>query len=355
MVEVYEASQYRPLAVCYIPSYLDFDPNQRGEEQMHTGNRFSLENLFFIRFPGCDLPHYFFWTRVGEWEDPTIPNPSWDTIKMQQEQVSENEHVQQSTRRPAQKQPSKTWGPPNKRWIRVKKSDAMHDGSTSSEPTPFANTLTNIEHELYSGGFAATLCKYRTAWFASGKQHAWKIFARALPSLYPSGQMPDVPPVHIQAGTEVATKLAMIDTLEEGEATPYSPLTGDEAWTRDDNKFWDIVEVDEEATEETEQEEDALYRRFSAAISTSHGEWAVWLDQVSPSSIPQAPTSLPETPIAEDVSSKNRQEWEDKYLQPNSHDTSPTCPFCCMGWVTMSSEVCFEDNGTRRKWRLITT
>ncbi|KAF1841540.1 uncharacterized protein K460DRAFT_169033 [Cucurbitaria berberidis CBS 394.84] len=351
-MEVYEASQYRPLAVCYIPSYLDFDSNPRRGDHKHPGKYCSLENLFFIRFPGCDLPHYYFWTRVGEWEDPTVPNAGWDRTKVQEKpfvevSTSEDSDTQKNTRRPARKQPYNPWKAPFKRWIRVKKPDAIQGSSVTSEQTKFATTLTKVEHELYSHGLAATLGKYRTKWAANRKLHTWKIFAHALPGLYPSGQIPDAPPVETHAGTNVAIKLAMIDSLGEDGKTPLSPLKGHEPWTRDDDKFWDVVEVDVEETEmmaeedipeELECSEDALYRRFSITSHESHEQMANWLHQISPSYVPPTPTSLPTTPSAEDVNFKERHEWEDRFLRLPDNDTSATCPFCCIAWETMSSE-----------------
>jgi hypothetical protein len=63
--EVYEASQYRPLAMCYVPAYLDYG-NPRLDDQRER----NLKNLVFVRFPGCDVPHYYFWANQGEWENP---------------------------------------------------------------------------------------------------------------------------------------------------------------------------------------------------------------------------------------------------------------------------------------------
>lgn len=70
MAEVYEASQWRPGAVGYIPAYLDFG-NRAGET--HEKER-SLSNLRFIRFRGCDVPHYYFWiTDMHEGEENEEP------------------------------------------------------------------------------------------------------------------------------------------------------------------------------------------------------------------------------------------------------------------------------------------
>jgi hypothetical protein len=72
-IEVLEASAYRPTAICYLPAYLDFS-----RDTYDTNNTpQTLRNLYYIRFPGCDVPHYYFWTKKGEWDDPTTRNPEW--------------------------------------------------------------------------------------------------------------------------------------------------------------------------------------------------------------------------------------------------------------------------------------
>jgi hypothetical protein len=74
IVDVYEASQYRPTAVCYLPAYLDFDGSTRGSKHRERKAERTMENLYYIRFPGCDVPHYYFWIRQRQWNDPTTPN-----------------------------------------------------------------------------------------------------------------------------------------------------------------------------------------------------------------------------------------------------------------------------------------
>jgi hypothetical protein len=101
-----------------------------------------------------------------------------------------------------------------------------------------------IEHQLYSEGLSKTLAHYRQRWVANGKQRAWKPFAAALPKLWPSGEIPDVPPVTSKPGVKLLVKLVTIDCLKEYGETPFSPLSGIEAWTRDDDRVWDVVEVD---------------------------------------------------------------------------------------------------------------
>jgi hypothetical protein len=77
LVEVLEASAYRPPAICYLPAYLDSHVNAAHTNLYLRRTQQTLDNLFYIKFPGCDVPHYYFWGRQGEWEDPTVPNPEW--------------------------------------------------------------------------------------------------------------------------------------------------------------------------------------------------------------------------------------------------------------------------------------
>lgn len=56
--EVYEACKWRPLAVSYMPSYLDWENGMK--DAPHMDHEKTIDNLFHIRFSGCDLPHYYF-------------------------------------------------------------------------------------------------------------------------------------------------------------------------------------------------------------------------------------------------------------------------------------------------------
>ncbi|KAH7402813.1 hypothetical protein BKA66DRAFT_404902 [Pyrenochaeta sp. MPI-SDFR-AT-0127] len=230
--EVYEACEYRPLAMCYIPSYLDFDSNLWDVDVESVEDHCSLDNLFFVRFPGCDVPHYYFWTRDGEWADPTVPNDTWNLC------MDGWQNIQEST----QKHPRQT-----KRWVRIAQPESMTlDPLSTSFTVTLATTLSQIEHELCSNGLAQTLAIYRSKWLMSGKKDAWKILTQYLPTIYPSGQMPGAPPLFTRAGAGVAMKLAMIEYLGRDEQTPYSPLSGNEAWTRNDSACWELVEFDED-------------------------------------------------------------------------------------------------------------
>ncbi|KAI4950760.1 hypothetical protein J4E86_007266 [Alternaria arbusti] len=112
-----------------------------------------------------------------------------------------------------------------------------------SNPTTITETIALVEHQIYCDGLSRTLAHYRQKWAANGKQRAWQTFAAALPKLWPSGEIPSVPPVRSEPGVKLSVKLATIDCMKEYGETPFSPLNGTEAWTRDDDRVWDVVEV----------------------------------------------------------------------------------------------------------------
>ena len=359
--EVLEASEYRPLAVCYLPACLDFDMEKLSMGGRQQGGQHTLEDLFFIRFPGCDVPHYYFWTREGEWADPTVPNPAWDPalVREDDDHTDEEGYDQQRERNRAAAQVSekrlpKPPLPVRKSLVRVKRSD-MPPPPFLSSPNP-ATTIAHIEYELLTAGLSATLSKYRTKWLASGKEHAWKVFGRALPLLYPSGQLPMVPPVGAEGEVSIAMKLASIETV--GDKTLLPPLRGDEPWMRNDDEWWDVVEVDVEGDEvnsnTTMGEEfeklspvqlEALYRRASIQIPSrlTTADCAAWLDQISPSYIPLTPGIMPETPAQDEIESRVREEWEDRFLRPAQRGMDVVCPFCLLGLGGRSFQVRLGD------------
>ncbi|KAF2000298.1 hypothetical protein P154DRAFT_466465, partial [Amniculicola lignicola CBS 123094] len=59
MLEIFASAEYRP-PICYLPAYLHHPKGFKNSQE------YALENLYFIRFPGMDLPHYHFWTKDGE-------------------------------------------------------------------------------------------------------------------------------------------------------------------------------------------------------------------------------------------------------------------------------------------------
>ncbi|KAI4643949.1 uncharacterized protein J4E79_011221 [Alternaria viburni] len=336
--EVYEASQYRPLAMCYVPAYLEC-----GEPVQHGLGKKSLENLFFVRFPGCDVPHYYFWAREGGWDDPTLVNPAWSAQQWTDKGAVRME--ENGTRGEG----SRDGRPTETQLVRVRKTSVdIHSSPPFSNPTNITETIALVEHQIYRDGLSGTLARYRQKWTANGKQRAWQTFAAALPKLWPSGEIPSVPPVHSEPGVKLSVKLATLDCINEYGETPFSPLNGTEAWTRDDGRVWDVVEVEGDDEEEpvspiapTEEDEDeaeakdgeeetgasgeddgneadheALYRRDSAisvlGFTMSYSVVA-WLEQVDGVSAVSPTLSEPldkETEL---------REWEKKHLRGSNN------------------------------------
>lgn len=367
LAEILESSAHRPTAIGYVAAYLDFNSDEtvmrkRQKKEVHT-----LENLFFIRFPGCDAPHYYFWTRKGEWSDPTEPNPAWDptSIEDDHEPSSSDEEMDRS-QFAGKQQPVLT---------RVKKVGVS--ASHTVYPDALSTITSRVEHELCTLGLPTILAGYLNKWLNNGKADAWRTFGRQLPMLYPSGSLPTAPPVHANGDISIATKVASIEVL--GSKTLLSPYRGDEPWTRDDDAFWDVVDEmgvvvprDSLPTPPAKieslilpAESDDLYRRCStiahplspaefetlyrrcssianpllpagvealyrhgSSLSTLPFNTTAWLDQLSPSFAPlTANTLTPDIPT-EQVSDLVRQEWESRFLSPEQKGMNVVCPFC---------------------------
>ncbi|CAN9296496.1 unnamed protein product [Alternaria alternata] len=309
--EVYESSLWRPGGMGYVAAYLDHrgdgDGEGRGTGRFGGGRRACekeeesvLENLFFVRFLGCDVPHYYFWTRQGEWGDPCFPNPAWEAAGELDEDEQDNVEIG---------------------------GDAKGGKRT---------------HRLGS--------KNRVESLGPGKITHWKTFAANLPTLWPSGNIPDVPPVESRPGACLALKIATIDVSGAGGKTIFSPLMGGEAWTGNDDKLWEVVEVvegdgdredegnetgdesdefggddkdEEEADGELEEigcgnEDEALYRRGSMVFThdnMSTDPVIAWLDKVSPTFAPS--TTLMNASNISDMLEADigLDEWEERYLQ----------------------------------------
>lgn len=315
--EVLEASEYRPLALCYLPAYLDYDTD-RSQWGLRTGKmKRTLENLFFIRFPGCDVPHYYFWTRQGQWEDPTNSNPDFDANQdvdmVDWDEVEEDEFPPQL----AEKQPP-----------RCKQMILVREKKSIPPPPPFdafrPKHVARIEHELIVNGLAHTLSKYRTKWLAEGKRSAWEAFSYQMPRLYPSGQIPTAPPVQAERGVNVATKLACIEAM--GSKTLMPPFTGDEPWTSNDDVWWDVVEIEVDGGEIKSWDEAALFRRCS--MPSPGGYCTSWLELVSPSYAPLTPTSVSGSPMSQALEARVREEWEERFLETQQRGMDVLCPFC---------------------------
>lgn len=325
---VYKASKWKPLALGYMPAYLDWEAGVQcaNDEDIER----TLGNLFYVRFPGCDVPHYYFWSREGECSDPTTPDPSWSPEGFARhgsvETVADAYNV-----------------PPSKKF-RVKKLTAPPTLKSAYAQTeePYL-TASFVEIDLVKHGLSSTLAKYRSLTFPAGKEHAWSVFTGQLPQLYPSGELPRAPPA-LAEGMCIAEKITAL--LSGREVTPYS---GQEGWTRNDNEFWDIVSCAEHkdvlmsdtdnsaksqnphAANADDEGTEALHRRDSMDIlpTPSDKHIRAWLDSISTNYTPiitplsSPPISIEEPPISP--------------LSLNTRETSPTCPFCSHPWAYLPS------------------
>lgn len=362
LVEVLEASEYRPTAVCYLPAYLDYRVDQFEVDRELQNEERTLENLFFIRFPGCDVPHYYFWTRSSEWPDPTMPNPAW-TSDMAERETMTNEDAADTFERPRLSQKRLPVALPSVRTTlaRVKNPHSQPPlPSCSSSARTLDTVVSLMENELYTYGLTMTLIKYRTRWLAKGKENAWNTFGQLLPLLYPSGTLPAVPPVNAEGTVSIAMKLASIEMLDDGTQSP--PLNGNEPWTSDDDTWWDIVDVQHEGHDTDHalaagqgdtlddldridpNDLEALYRRGSipALSLLSTDKCTAWLEHVSPSFLPLTPDSLPSSSSLDEVDKMVREEWESKFLQDTQHGMDVTCPSCLLELGAKNIEVRFR-------------
>ncbi|CAN9155480.1 unnamed protein product [Alternaria alternata] len=215
----------------------------------------------------------------------------------------------------------------------------------------------------------------------------WKTFAANLPTLWPSGNLPDVPPVESRPEACLALKIAAIDVSSAGGKTMFSPLMGGEAWTRNDDKLWEVVEVvegvennedegngtgdesdefngddkdEEEADGQLEEigngnDDEALYRRGSTVFAhnnMSTDPVIAWLDKVSPTFAPWT-TRMNAAYMSDMLEAEIRLEaWEERYLQDCKNESAEACSFCCMRWGNLTAEVC--RTATKRKAELLT-
>ena len=329
--EVYEASEWRPLAVSYMPAYLDWDQGTDCTSlQDHVQ---TTESLFYIRFPGCDLPHYYFWVREGEWSDPTTADPIWSPSMVERQEHKQTVVEACTTAK-----------------YRVKKLTTPPSGLNSTPASSdFEPTLLSIEYDLITYGLAPTLTKNRALAISSGKGEAWNVFTRKLPVLYPSGDLPCVPPAEGVGDQCVAEK---IEAVLAGDVAV--PFTGQESWIRNDDDFWDVVThaSDEEvglspldvfedsqrqSCSSTRNDRDAsaveaLYRRDSidTPIPPRHQHIWTWLTTISPAYSPHIDPLSP-TP----TSSHPELEEPISPLDLNRSNTPSTCPFCSTPWTAL--------------------
>ncbi|KAH6851696.1 hypothetical protein B0T12DRAFT_501369 [Alternaria alternata] len=381
--EVYESSLWRLGGMGYVAAYLDYWGDRGGGGGGDgRGGRFGgrrgawgkeervLENLFFVRFVGCDVPHYYFWSREGEWGDPCFPNPAWEAAGQLDEDEQDGVKMVEDAKggkrryRLGSKNHVEPVSSTKTRLIRVRRPSltlsftAASSFSSPSSPISIASATTHAERYLYNHGLTSTLSAYRARWLAKGKTTHWKTFAANLPTLWPSGNIPDVPPVETRLGACLALKIAAIDVSSAGGKTTFSPVMGGEAWTGNDDKLWEVVEVvegdedreddDDETGDESDEfdgddvdaeegdgeleevgygnDDEALYRRGSMVVAHDDIDTdpvIAWLEKVSPTFAP-SPTlmSAPKAPVIE----MGLKDWEERYLKNHANaedDVSP--------------------------------
>ncbi|KAF1914081.1 hypothetical protein BDU57DRAFT_333157 [Ampelomyces quisqualis] len=339
--DVLDASEYRVPAVCYLPAYLDYSIDAESVEEALQHEEHRFENLFYIRFPGCDVPHYYFWARKGEWADPTTPNPAW-TPEVAEREIKQRVKVTPRSRLAGKSLPKPPL-PPRQLLVRGKKPVNLPPSPSPSGSPTYATITSRIEHDIYTHGLSSTLAKYRAKWLARGNDHAWQIFGRALPSLYPSGEIPSAPPVHPAGKMCVAEKLAHIEHLRQ--INVVFPFRGDEPWTKHDDEWWDVVDATNTCDEDDDEEAhdyaplkpselEPLYRRASVQSPLVRRACEKWVAQVSPSDVPLTPGSMSDSPAC------MQEEWEERFLadQRRIRGLDVVCPFCLGGLGDLGME-----------------
>ncbi|KAF2727390.1 hypothetical protein EJ04DRAFT_138172 [Polyplosphaeria fusca] len=335
MLDIYASSEYRP-PICYIPAYLDY-PREL-DPDVHR----NIKSLYYIRFKRMDLPMYYFWANPKEWRDPTKENPEWKGLKeldVQEEQADKRRRQQliEEAKKTLNVQPHNPNDsfrpfPLDRTRARVKRASTprkLHPSYKRPKTMTFNAKVLDIERELYEDGVAAVLHGHRSGWLTNGRQGHWEYLIDNLPTLYPSGKLPDAPPVHIGEvpTSSLAEKIAAIDALDSGQ--PFSPINGDEPWTRDDDAFWDIVELpdDEVEIEEADVQRELLRsvepldfskisakRRGSRAESLPRNleEFDEWLQNAGPSNEPPETSA---TTVENGLRIIEREAWEELFEQ----------------------------------------
>ena len=337
----WEHSESRP-PLCYLPGYLDYPYYVDMEEG--SPKHWTLKNLFYVRFPGMDLPHYYFWIRPGEWRNPTKPNPQWREVKHRDEEdeQQENEYREwlfEQDRRRMHIKPDDPEGDPrpyplDKTKTRVKKAAVPRKFQLDKEPpktSKFKTALWSFEKELYQTGLEATLFRLRVEWLDDGKEAHWQHLTNKLLRLYPSGQLPSVPPVHLESHSgnrpkSLAEKFASIQ--EPAPSRPVSPMQGDEPWTRNDDAYWDVIDVSDEDVDDFAIEQErvrALEPKLHPAklpfaenepefLPRTFEEFDAWLKDLDLSTAPLA-SEFTWSPVEETIRLFEREQWEEQFLK----------------------------------------
>lgn len=362
MLDIYASSEYRP-PICFAPVQLEY-PNIHNDDD--DGPPRTLENLYYVRFPGMHLPHFFFWARPHEWEDPTTSNPAWLGAKLSDEQLersecqkyitqkmilleeeedelydsnirnrSESEVVEDLQPRPYTLDSTKIRIKKNNSQIGIGSRFRRGQKHPPLKTDKFETAVWNVERQLYENGLAVVLQKYRDEFRRDGgKERYWKMLIERMPDLYPSGQLPEAPPVHVQYQDrdqirELRSLAEKIADIQVGGHSPekrrISPILGDEPWTRDDDEYWDIVDAPRGKSEAFDEEDiqTELLRTTSpgfeqSRISRQVPELDEWLDSLSASYAPLMNANTPSTPVGKILRAVERDSWEELFEQAAS-------------------------------------
>ncbi|KAH6620513.1 hypothetical protein C7974DRAFT_458728 [Boeremia exigua] len=278
VAEVYEASAWQPLAMGYMPAYLDWEQDMNYAAVPDVERK--LENLYYICFPG-----------KSHWNDPTSLDPTWNA------ESSDQKHIV------------------------VTAMDASSSSRVESfEAGEFELTLPSLENELAVHGLSVTL----------SKKDAWYVFAHRLPALYPSEMCVAEKIVELLSGCEGLVfsgyeSWTRDDSFWHGEeaisitgsSTDFRHCSPPSACTEHENQFTDTAQ--------------ALHRRHSRDIPPRPKDFHIWawLQTISTNlAAPIASTQSPHTsPPLSPISSS----------ESNHTPTSYTCPFCSTSWTKTSS------------------
>ncbi|KAF1923379.1 uncharacterized protein M421DRAFT_326979 [Didymella exigua CBS 183.55] len=326
MAEVYEASLWEPLALGYMPSYLNWELGGQLSDASDTHK--TLASPWYVRFQRCNVPHYYFWSLESEWSDPTISDPSWSA------EVFKQHNIETAKCRSQNPQCTK---------FRVRKLTSLPTHSAAAAES-FQTPVPRCEDDLLAHGLRAIFATYAALARSTGMQKAWATFTRQLPCLFPSGELPRAPPAQPRKDMCLADKMAAL--LSGGDGALYS---GKEAWARDGDEAWDVVVGAADAhvlmsdgdsstascrslshvehAEHGDDGEEALHRRDSMDIlqipSSSETRIWTWLSAVEPTNSPPS-TPLPASP--------NSKDCHPVCPLPLPPATSLTCPFCSHNW-----------------------
>ncbi|OCK79042.1 hypothetical protein K432DRAFT_78879 [Lepidopterella palustris CBS 459.81] len=270
----------------YLPAYLDYDHEEYDSSVLPR----TLDGLYFITSKDEDLPYFYFWTRPGEWQDPTQLNPEWKSVKDTDEKLAGIEEydraaaallrrASRSRREKQSRMVDKLFGdvsdsdedsydatrpvPLSQSKIRVRKTELIPKPGEATEVLDLnlrrysyaenpelERAICSAERLLNKGGLKCALDWLKKDGPKYGHGGHCELLTEKLPFIYPSGKLPAAPPVHEDGAIlpkSVAWKIASLKHPNPDELV--SPLRGDEPWTRNDDEYWIVVDRDKNKDE----------------------------------------------------------------------------------------------------------